>query len=495
MDDIIVSIADISKSFGGVKALDHVSLNIRKGEIHCLMGENGSGKSTLIKIISGVYKPDSGFVTIDGERFSSLKPMESIGRGIQIIYQDFSVFPNLTVAENIFYSYAVSNKLKLVRRKKSRELVKRIAQEVGLTAGLDERVEDLGVSDKQLIAICRALLNDAKLLVLDEPTTALTKKEVNKLFSILKRLQAKGVAILFVSHKLDEAFELAERFTILRNGKQVITTDTSKITREEFIYYMTGRHIQETKFTAHPDLQQTPLLETKNLSLDGAYRDVNLKLFEGEILGITGLLGSGRTELALSLFGVYKARSGEILVDGELTQISSVDDAIRKKIAYVPEDRLTEGLFLPQSICYNTCIANIDTCTKRGNMLDKKQLDKLSEDYAKKLSIATDNVQKPAQTLSGGNQQKVVIAKWLACKPKILIFNCPTVGVDIAAKYDIHNQLRELAAQKIGIILISDDIPEVYANCNRILVMKNGSIVKELVNTETTEQELYELMS
>jgi simple sugar transport system ATP-binding protein len=495
VNDILISIEGISKNFGGVRALDQVDLTIRKGEIHCLMGENGSGKSTLIKIISGVYKPDKGKVVINNVPFVSLKPTESIAQGIQIIYQDFSVFPNLTVAENIYFGYAISSGQKLTHTKENTKKVKRIIEEVGLKAGLNELVENLSVADKQLIAICRALLNDAKLLVLDEPTTALTKKEVDILFSIIKRLQSQGVSILFVSHKLDEAFELAERFTILRNGRKIITTETADITREQFIDYMTGRTIQNTQFHTMTNRSGTPLLEAKNLSLSGAFKDVSLKLFEGEILGITGLLGSGRTELALSLFGIAKVETGQILIGGKQVVINSVEDAIKLNIAYVPEDRLTEGLFLPQSVIYNTSIADIKEFEGGMKRLDCMAMEQLTRDYVKQLSIATDNIYNPVQALSGGNQQKVVIAKWLACHPKIIIFNGPTVGVDIAVKYDIHNKLRELSRQNIGIILISDDIPEVHANCNRILVMKNGRIIHELGNTETSEQELYRLMS
>ena len=459
------------------------------------MGENGSGKSTLIKVISGVYQPDSGEIMLNGNLYHKLNPVESVRQGVQIIYQDFSVFPNLTVAENIIFGQTVAEKQKLTHNKKKRQNAAKIAQEIGLKADLSEIVENLSVAEKQMVAICRALLNDAKLLIFDEPTTALTQKEVKNLFALIHKMQKKGVSTLFVSHKLEEVFEIAEEFTILRNGKKVITTDAASITREKFIFYMTGRQLSEKQFVMNVCKTEDPLLEVRDLSMEGFYKNVNFSLYPGEILGIVGLLGSGRTELALSLFGVKPADNGKILKNGKVIQITSILEAMKNRIGYVPEDRLSEGLFLPQSINWNVGIANLKAYSGRFGKLEKKKMEQVSEEYVKQLDIATDNIDKASKFLSGGNQQKVVISRWLSCNPDIMIFNCPTVGVDIAAKYDIHDILRKLASKNMGIIIISDDIPEVYANCNRIFVMNKGQIIKELENVETSEEELYALMS
>ncbi len=494
MDNTILSLKGISKSFGGVHALDQVDLEVKKGQIHCLMGENGSGKSTLIKIISGVYKPDQGEILLNGRKYESLTPAESVKQGVSIIYQDFSVFPNLTVAENIFFGYVIAENQKLTHNQENIRKAQAIAKEIGLEADMGEILENLSVAQKQMVAICRALLNNARLIIFDEPTTALTQKEVKRLFSLIRDMQKKGVSTLFVSHKLEEVFEIAEEFTIIRNGKKVITTFAASITREKFIYYMTGRKLSEDQFVCKEKTEQVPLLEVKGLSMEGAYRDISFSLYPGEILGIVGLLGSGRTELALSLFGMEPAQKGQIFKNGKEIKLTSVKQAMEHHIGYVPEDRLSEGLFLPQSINWNVGISNLGMYAGRLGRLLKDKMRTVTQQYVKSLSVNTTEIDKPANFLSGGNQQKVVIARWLSCNPEIMIFNCPTVGVDIAAKCDIHKILRTLAAQKIGIIIISDDIPEVYANCNRILIMQKGQIVKELTNTETSETELYSLI-
>ena len=378
MSKNILCLKGISKAFGGVHALDNVDLCVKEGQIHCLMGENGSGKSTLIKVISGVYQPDSGEIMLNGNLYHKLNPAESVRQGVQIIYQDFSVFPNLTVAENIIFGQTVAEKQKLTHNKKKRQNAAKIAQEIGLKADLSEIVENLSVAEKQMVAICRALLNDAKLLIFDEPTTALTQKEVKNLFALIHKMQKKGVSTLFVSHKLEEVFEIAEEFTILRNGKKVITTDAASITREKFIFYMTGRQLSEKQFVMNVCKTGDPLLEVRDLSMEGFYKNVNFSLYPGEILGIVGLLGSGRTELALSLFGVKPADNGKILKNGKVIQITSILEAMKNRIGYVPEDRLSEGLFLPQSINWNVGIANLKAYSGRFGKLEKKKMEQVS---------------------------------------------------------------------------------------------------------------------
>ena len=475
MNETLLEVKNISKHFGGVRALDEVNLKIKKGEIHCLLGENGSGKSTLIKIISGFYKPDNGELLFEGQRFTSLSINQSIHLGIQVIYQDMSIFPNLSVAENIAMNYELFNKKKFVNWKSVREVAKESLMHIGVDISLDEIVGDLSVADKQLIAIARSILHNSKLIIMDEPTSALTRKEVDKLFKVIRQLQEEGVSILFVSHKLDEVFEVADRFTIFRNGKLIITDDAQNIDNRQFVYYMTGRQIVEEYFIPDNIEKDRCIFKVENLCLKNGFENINFEIHPGERLGITGLLGSVRTDLAKALFGLYEASSGKIYIDGVEVKVKTPIDALKLRIAYVPEDRLTEGLFLMQSIENNMIVSSLF--------------------HVKKLGIKLDKISDGIQTLSGGNQQKVVLGKWLETNPRVIILNGPTVGVDIGAKFDIHNFLRQLAREKeIAIILISDDISEVLLNCNRILIIKGGRIEEEFINTDLDIDKLQNLI-
>lgn len=493
MSDSVLKVTNVKKSFGGVKALKGVSLEIKRGEIHCLAGENGCGKSTLIKIISGVYSANEGEIEMNGVKQGKITPQGAIAEGIQVIYQDFSIFPNLTVMENLSINQELAGKKKIINKKRMKETAKEAISKINFNVDLDEIVENLSVADKQLIAISRALLNDAKLIIMDEPTTALTKKEVKALFEIIKQLQKQGIAILFVSHKLDEVFEISERFTILRSGENVATGKTQELDDKKFSYHMTGREFKETEYLPTVETSEN-ILEVKNLNLKNGYTDISFELKKGEILGITGLLGSGRTELAQSLFGYRKADSGVICIEGKEVKINSVKDGIRNGIGYVPEDRLTEGLFLTQSIKDNISLNKWDEYSKILNIVDQKKVNEEVEKWIKEFSIATQNKENPVQTLSGGNQQKCVLARWLSIDLKVLILNGPTVGVDIGAKYDIHGILRKLV-QKTGvsIIIISDDIPEVLSNSNRILIMRDGKIAGEVNSANVSAAELTNL--
>jgi simple sugar transport system ATP-binding protein len=482
----------ITKSFGGVQALKGVSLEIKSGEIHCLAGENGSGKSTLIKVISGVYEPDAGEIEIDGQRFSHLNPKEAIGLGIQVIYQDFSVFPNLTVMENLALNMELMQNRKLVNYRRARAIASNAVSQIGFKVDLDERVENLSVADRQLIAISRALLQEAKLIIMDEPTSALTKKEVKALFEVIKRLQSRGLSILFVSHKLDEVFEISERYTILRSGENVASGSTKELDRKTFAFHMTGRQFMDERYRS-VSLGDTPILSVRGLSRNGAYADISFDLAAGEILGITGLLGSGRTELVETLFGILRPDSGRIEIKGKEVNIKNVKAAIRQGIGYVPADRLTEGLFQPQAINRNLVISVLDRLSGHFGFLRRRAIADATSKWIKELSIATKDPMLPVRTLSGGNQQKVVLARWLASDLSILILNGPTMGVDIGSKYDIHALMRKLAASGLAIIIVSDDLPEVLACASRILVMRAGAFIQELNPAETTESKLGEL--
>lgn len=485
---------NIYKSFAGVKALRGVSLEIAPGEIHCLAGENGCGKSTLIKVISGVYQPDSGSITMEDKTYSKISPIEAIQNGIQVIYQDLSVFPNLTVMENLAFNSELAAGHQLVSWKRLRRIAEEAVAKIGFQVDLEARVETLSVAEKQMIAICRALMSGARLIIMDEPTTALTKKEVRALFRIILDLKARGIATLFVSHKLNEVFEISERFTILRNGEKVATGSTAELDDKKFTYYMTGREFEDVPFEASVPVGEPPVLEASNLSLRGSFEEVSFQLCRGEILGITGLLDSGRTELALSLFGIRPLDGGRLVVGGKELRLDTPRDAIQAKIGYVPEDRLSEGLFLPRSIADNIVIAEIDRLTRLAGVLDRGKRQAEIDRWVEELTIATPNPDNACSTLSGGNQQRVVLAKWLACDLDILILNGPTVGVDIGSKHGIHQILRKLAGQGMAIIIISDDLPEVLTNCSTILVMKGGRVVSTLAPRDADEQILLEQM-
>ncbi len=492
MDDCILELKNIKKSFGGVKALKGVSLELRKGEIHCLAGENGCGKSTLIKVASGVYTPDEGEICINGKKHEKVTPHQAIAEGIQVIYQDFAIFPNLTVMENLALTTELAGNKKIASKKWFKQIALESIQEIGFDIDLNELVENLSVADKQLIAISRAFYHNAKLIIMDEPTTALTDKEVKSLFRVIKNLQSQGMSILFVSHKLDEVFEISERYTILRNGENVSTGDVKTLDEKQFSFYMTGREFANIERAPEPDKNEV-VMEVQNLTLANGYKDISFQLYKGEILGMTGLLGSGRTELMESIFGYRRADSGKIIIDGTPVEIKSVNDAMDHGIGYVPEDRLIEGLFLDQSIEENISVAKWDNLTNRF-MLDKKAMGELAQGGVDQFHIVTDDVKKTVQKLSGGNQQKVVLARWLARDLKVLILNGPTVGVDIGAKYDIHGIIRALAKKGMAVIVISDDLPEILENCNRVLIMNAGMIKGELVPSETDQTELTSLI-
>ena len=494
MDTPVLAVRHVSKSFAGVRALVDIDLEIAPGEIHCLAGENGSGKSTLIKVISGVHTPEEGSVAIAGREYTHLTPSAAIDAGVRVIYQDFSVFPNLSVMENIALGSEVAVGRALVNRSRMREVAREAVAKIGFQVDLDELVGNLSVADKQLVAISRALMGDAKLIIMDEPTTALTKKEVCALFDIVADLQSRGIAIVFVSHKLEEVFEIAQRFTILRSGRKVITCPKEELDRASFARHMTGRDFDEAPYrTGYIDAD--PVLEVREATVAGAFENASLSVRPGEILGITGLLGSGRTELALSLFGMLPLDSGTVSVAGKDVTLRGVRDAIKAGIAYVPEDRLTEGLFLSRSIGDNITISEMDAFTHYLGFIDKEAIRAEEKRWVERLGILTPDPDNAVNTLSGGNQQKVVLAKWLATNPSVLILNGPTVGVDIGSKFTIHSILRELAAQGMAIIIISDDIAEVLTNCSTIAIMRAGHLSEPISPDTLTEAELTRLLS
>lgn len=476
----ILEVHDIVKTFGGVQALKHVTLSFVPGEVHCLAGENGSGKSTLIKIISGVERPDSGTITIAGDQSAQLTPNGAIRSGIQVIYQDFSLFPNLTAAENIAMLSEFAEQRLVSSRKRMRESAKRVVDELGLNLDLEADVEALSVADRQLIAICRALVSDAKVLIMDEPTTALTHTEVQRLFTIVRQLQERGVAIVFVSHKLDEVIQISQRVSVLRNGELVETGPASDYTRQSIVQAMTGRAVSEERIVSVIPDDAPVLLRIERLCRAGGFEDVSFSLRAGEILGITGLLGSGRSEIAEAIFGINPADSGTITIRDRTVRIRSINDAVHAGIGYVPEDRLTQGLFLEASIADNIIAASLDSHRGRFGLLDSVGIRRAIADLFGRLRIQAPSVSAVVRSLSGGNAQRVVLAKWLGLHPSILMLNGPTVGVDVGSKEEIIQILREQAAEGMGIVVISDDIPELVTSCHRILIVHGGRITAEL---------------
>lgn len=483
-DAPVLEVKGIRKTFGGVVALDDVGLELQPGRVHCLAGENGCGKSTLIKIISGVEAPDAGEIRIDGEPVSKVTPMQALRAGIQVIYQDFSLFPNLSVAENIVLPAAIAARSRLYRAKRLRPDAQRIVSELGLRLDLDAEVGGLSVADRQLTAICRALVQDARVIFMDEPTTALTHSEVERLFALVRRLQERGVALVFVSHKLEEVLEVSQDVTVLRSGRLVATGAAEDFDVVSLTEAMTGRAVDSSRNVVEVDDAQEPLLRVERLTLEGAFTDISFDLRPGEVLGLTGLLGSGRGEIAEALFGVLKADSGEVRLDGARVKPGSIPAAVEAGFGYVPEDRLTQGLFLDRPISDNIIASSLWSHTRARLFLSGRRIAATVADLFARLRIKAPTVEAPVRSLSGGNAQRVVLAKWLSTHPRVLVLNGPTVGVDVGSKEEILAILRSVARDGKGVIMISDDVPELVSVCHRVLVIRRGRLVAEVVGDE-----------
>jgi simple sugar transport system ATP-binding protein len=488
-------VENIVKSFGGAKALAGVSLSVKGGEVHCIAGENGSGKSTLIKIMSGVHAPDSGLIRLGDKTFNALSPREAVREGVQVIFQDFSLLPNLTVAENIALPTYISKNSHFLSKKESKEIAQTALELIGIDIDINAPVAEISIASKQLIAIARATNLGVKMLFMDEPTTALTRKEIKRLFEVIEQIKARGVATVFVSHKIDEIQEICNTISILRNGELVADGLMKDYKREAISEAMTGLNISESRIAPQLKPSSTKVIEVKKLTTKPTFSDVSFSIAPGEILGITGLLGSGRTELAEAIFGQYPVDSGEIIVEGKSIQLNSSSAAIKAGIGYVPPDRLTQGLFLDQSILRNLVAVGIDRHRGRGGILAKARLYEEGERWIKDLRIKTKNSQNPVTSLSGGNQQRVVLAKWLAMNPHLMILNGPTVGVDIGSKREILEIIRDRAQEGMAFLVISDDIPELIQICHRVLVIKNGHVSKEFNESELDETVLYKELS
>lgn len=500
-----LEVRNVKKSFGGVRALKDVSLTIESGQIYHLMGENGCGKSTLIKILSGAQLADGGQILLDGkaagERAGDLGAIGALRAGIETVYQDLSLLPNLSVAENVaFTEQLVEASGRLARRLNVsllHETARRALAEVHLStdsAFLSRRTDTLPLATRQLIAIARAVASEARLVIMDEPTTSLTRQEVDNLLGVVERLRSNGVAVLFVTHKLDECKSLGGRAIIMRDGLKVAELDVAGHSKADFSRLMTGREISETRYRTDPKLGEA-MLEVKNLGDGRTFREVSLSLKKGEILGITGLLDSGRNELALALAAVRPAKMGRIWLNGQEIAPQSIAQAIRYGIGYVPEDRLTEGLFLEKPIQDNIILPVLGRLRNALGVISSRRAKRVAEQSVTDLQIIAPDVTVPVQSLSGGNQQRVLIGRWLTINPKLLILHGPTVGVDVGSKDTIFRIIQRLADEGMGVIIISDDLPELLQNCDRILVMGHGRIVAAYPVEGLTEEAIYQSMA
>ncbi|WP_102961405.1 sugar ABC transporter ATP-binding protein [Mangrovicella endophytica] len=486
MADPVLSMTGIRKAYGPVRVLEEVGLTLHPGEVRCLAGENGSGKSTLIKILSGVVPADAGSVTIAGQTIGA-DARQAIAAALSVIYQDFSLFPNLTVSENIAFLKTTAGGERWHRARADRRLARETLARMRVDLDLDMLVELLPVASKQLVAIARALANEARVIVMDEPTTALTRSEVARLAEIIAALKAEGVAFLFVSHKTEEVFAFCDTITVLRDGQVVAEGPTSAFDAARLGCEMTGRAIDTQRLARAAPVAAEPFLSVRDLARKGDYAGVDLDLRPGEVVSLVGLLGSGRTELSLSLFGMLHPDEGTITIEGRPVRFTDARDAMAAGIAYVPEDRLTEGLFLDQPIADNITVA---TLSSRG-FLSRSALKKRARDAVQRLRIKTPGVEPTVATLSGGNQQRVVLARWMERSPRLMILNGPTVGVDIGSKREIHEILLALSRAGTAVMVVTDDIGEAMALSDRVLVMVKGRITGAFDADAVDEDRLY----
>lgn len=484
----ILQLRNITKTFPGVKALDNVHFDVYPGEVHALLGENGAGKSTLIKIVSGVYKPDDGEIRLDGEVVHFNNPREAQQRGIATIYQELSLYPALTVAENIFMGHAPRRYGAIdwgAMNRKARELLDSL-EIYDLDVG--RNVGSLTVGNRQRVEIAKALSMNARILIMDEPTASLTEADVERLFSTVRLLRDRGVSIIYISHRLQEVFQLTDRVTVLRDGQYVDTRPTKEVTEDDLIAMMVGRSI-DNLFPKLPAEIKSTVLEVRNLRRKPLTLDVSFSVRAGEIVGLAGLVGSGRSEVAQVIFGFTPAESGQILVEGKPVRISTPGAAMRHGIAYVPEDRGTQGLIKPMDVTQNLSLAVLRSLST-ASFIRRGEEVRLAERTIEKLGIRAYSVRQIVGKLSGGNQQKVVVGKWLASKPKVLIMDEPTRGIDVGAKSEIHRLMSELAQQGIAILMISSELPEILGMSDRILVMRQGRIVAEFTREEATQEKV-----
>lgn len=490
-DKTILVMEDIDKFFPGVHALDKCRFELRAGEVHALVGENGAGKSTLMKVLTGVHKKDGGRVIYKGKEIDLNNTKEAQELGICIVHQELNLMPHLTVAQNMFIGREFMGKNKLfVDDQEANKRAKKLFDALNLNLDPKVKVGKLTVAMQQMVEIARALSFDSSILVMDEPTTALTEAEIDELFKMIERLKAQGVGIVYISHRMDEIKRITDRITVMRDGTYVNTVVTKDVEIQDVISMMVGRTIYETANEHNYTDPNNVVLEVKNLNRGNVIKNVSFKLHKGEILGFSGLMGAGRTEVARAIFGADKYDSGEIYVNGQKVTILRPEHAVAHGIGYLSEDRKRYGLTLGETVEQNIALASVDRYTNKFGFTNMRSVTKTSEDYVKKLSIKTPSTKQKVRNLSGGNQQKVVVAKWLLRNCDILIFDEPTKGIDVGAKSEIYKLLSELAKEGKSIIMISSELPEILRMSNRIIVMCEGRITGELDINSASQEEI-----
>lgn len=487
----ILELLHIRKSFGGLVALHDATLRLYPGTVHALLGENGAGKSTLIKVLAGVYQPDSGQIVLNGEQVSFANPAQARDAGVAVIYQEPTLFPDLSIAENIFMGrHPIDARSRRIQWKALYREVRELLGRVGLDLDPQERLRGLSVADQQLIEVAKALSLNARVMVMDEPTSSLTPGEVERLFAIVRQLREQGVAIVFIGHRLEEVFALSDQITILRDGRYVGTYEAADLTPDQAIAHMVGRELA-TLFQRERSRPQQgdgeAALRVEDLHRAGVFADISFEVRAGEIVGLAGLVGAGRTEVARAIFGIDPLDGGTVMIRGQVVHLDSPRAALRAGLAYLPEDRQAQGLILPLSITKNVTLPILRELAP-GGFLQPKRERALATEYAQRLRVRARSVDQRASDLSGGNQQKVVISKWLATRPQILILDEPTRGIDVGAKTEVHRLMGELAQAGMAILMISSELLEILAMSDRVLVMREGRLVAEMEAAAATQE-------
>lgn len=485
--ETILELNHISKTFPGVIALDDVHFDLRKGEVHVLLGENGAGKSTLVKILSGAYQKTSGTILLDQQEIHIKNPKHAQQLGISIIYQELNLVSHLSAGENIFLGREPANRWGVVDFKKLFADAQKILDDLGVAIDARSLVRDLGVAKQQMVEVAKALSLDARIVIMDEPTSALTEQEIEELFKTIHHLKQNGVAIIYISHRLDEIFQIGDRVTILRDGKWIGTQSIKKVDKPGLIRMMVNRELKD-QFPRQKVQRGDEVLRIENLAND-RLKQINLSLFAGEVLGIAGLLGSGRTELARTIFGMDKIDTGKIYTKGQELKFGSPRRSINSGIGYLTEDRKSQGLILNLSVKENVSLPSLDRFSKFGVMKSRLEKDTV-ENYIDELRIKTPGINQKVMFLSGGNQQKVVMSKWLCSNVDILIFDEPTRGIDVGSKVEIYQLMNRLTAEGVGILMISSELPEILGMSDRILVMHEGRITGEFLTEEATQEKI-----
>lgn len=490
--DGLLAIEGIRKEFPGVVALDNVKLRVRPGTVHALMGENGAGKSTLMKIIAGVYQPDAGEIRLRGDVVTLKSPLDALEQGIAMIHQELALMNWMTVAENIWIRREPLNRLGLIDHGRMARMTEDLFARLNIRIDPRAQVSDLTIAQKQMVEIARAVSYESSVLIMDEPTSALTDREVEHLFTIIRDLKSRRIGIVYITHKMNELFEIADEFTVFRDGKYIGTHASSDVTRDDIIHMMVGREIKDMFPKVDCPLGET-ILEVKNLTKNGIFHDISFSLRRGEILGVAGLVGSKRSNVAEALFGVEPASSGEILIDGRPVTMDSPNTAMAHGLAFLTEDRKESGCFLALDCLENIQSALITRSHVRAGFVDQTTVTRLAEDMAARLRVKTPNLQETVQNLSGGNQQKLLIARWLLTKPRILILDEPTRGIDVGAKAEIHRLITGLAAEGVAVLMISSEMPEVLGMSDRIMVMHEGHVAGFLDRAEADQVKIMNL--